>query len=83
MKEILLRDKLCELLCEIGSSSNGEHSKVAKAHRGKTESEEASFGNLSELLDNLGIGVKYLLFDLEATRRENAYLRERLEDTMK
>ena len=36
---------------------------------------------LQETLDYLKLTIKYLLFDLEATRRENAYLRKLLEET--
>ncbi|MHC4976184.1 MAG: transcriptional regulator [Planctomycetota bacterium] len=36
---------------------------------------------LQESLDHLRLSVKYLVFDLEATRRENAYLRKMLRDT--
>lgn len=32
-----------------------------------------------EMVDHLTLQVKYLLFDLEATRRENRYLRQMLE----
>lgn len=35
---------------------------------------------LEESLDYLRVVTKYLLFDLEATRRENAYLRKQLEE---
>lgn len=31
--------------------------------------------NVQDLLDSLGFSVKYLIFDLEATRRENEILR--------
>jgi len=34
---------------------------------------------LQESIDFLRLGIKYLLFDLEATRRENGYLRKMLE----
>jgi len=34
---------------------------------------------LQESFDHLRLTVKYLLFDLEATRRENKYLRNMLE----
>ena len=34
-----------------------------------------SMGELQEALDYLRLSVKYLVFDLEATRRENEYLR--------
>ena len=32
-------------------------------------------------LDYLRLSIKYLVFDLEATRRENGYLRKMLEET--
>lgn len=35
---------------------------------------------LQNLLDYLRVCVKYSLFDLESTRRENAYLRKLLEE---
>jgi len=35
--------------------------------------------SVEESLDLLGLHLKYLLFDLEATRRENRYLRQMLE----
>jgi hypothetical protein len=34
---------------------------------------------LQESLDYLRLSIKYLVFDLEATRRENQYLRKLLE----
>ena len=34
---------------------------------------------MQESIDFLRLGIKYLLFDLEATRRENGYLRKMLE----
>jgi hypothetical protein len=36
---------------------------------------------LQESLDYLRLSVKYLVFDLEATRRENAYLRKLVEQS--
>jgi len=36
--------------------------------------------NLDDSLNQLRLQVKYLLFDLEATRRENRYLRQMLEN---
>ena len=35
--------------------------------------------DIDELLDYLQLRAKYLVFDLEATRRENRYLRQMLE----
>ena len=40
---------------------------------------QASIAELQESLDYLRLTVKYLVFDLEATRRENAYLRRLIE----
>lgn len=34
---------------------------------------------VDELLDNLNLQIKYTLFDLDATRRENKYLRQMLD----
>ena len=39
-----------------------------------------TLGKLQETLDFLRLGVKYLCFDLEATKRENAYLRKLLDE---
>lgn len=36
--------------------------------------------NIQDSMDFLRLSVKYLLFDLEATRRENAYLRRLVND---
>jgi hypothetical protein len=34
-----------------------------------------SYSKIEDIIGALHLGVKYLLFDIEATRRENAYLR--------
>ena len=39
----------------------------------------AGSGSVEDLLDHVRLQAKYLLFDLEATRRENRYLREMLQ----
>jgi len=36
--------------------------------------------DLQEIIDDLTLGVKYLIFDLEATRRENQELKKMLSD---
>ena len=41
----------------------------------------ATITQLQDSLDHLRLSVKYLVFDLEATRRENAYLRRMLRET--
>jgi hypothetical protein len=48
--------------------------------QGSYASETPTPSKTSEgLLDHIRLQSKYLLFDLEATRRENRYLREMLE----
>jgi len=36
--------------------------------------------SIEETLDNLRLQVKYVMFDLEATRRENRYLRQMIDN---
>ena len=40
---------------------------------------QQSVAELQESLDYLRLTIKYLVFDLEATRRENTYLRKLVE----
>ena len=47
--------------------------------RGQRDRIQAAIGELQDSLDYLRLSVKYLVFDLEATRRENAYLRRLVE----
>jgi hypothetical protein len=51
-----------------------------RASQGTYQSEPV-FANkgLEDLLDHVRLQTKYLMFDLEATRRENRYLRQMLE----
>lgn len=79
MKEAAAKKKVLELNDYITVSHIG---KVAKAvgQEGVYLPEKGSEkSSLEESLDLLGLHVKYLMFDLEATRRENKYLRALLE----
>jgi hypothetical protein len=44
---------------------------------------QPSAAGMEESIDYLRLQIKYLLFDLEATRRENRYLRQLLENRHK
>ena len=55
-------------LHELAQQARERHQKIRQTVRG-----------LQDSLDYLRLSVKYLVFDLEATRRENQYLREMLE----
>ena len=52
---------------------------ATEQHEDRRARIKASVAELQESLDYLRLSVKYLVFDLEATRRENAYLRRMLE----
>jgi len=53
---------------------------VQKIDSGKIVSNKSTIDWLLKSLNLLTRAIKYLLFDLEATRRENAYLRKMLEE---
>ncbi|MDY6913418.1 MAG: hypothetical protein SVT52_03030 [Planctomycetota bacterium] len=79
MNEAAIRKKLIALSEEIMDLPA-----IAAARPNATEGVYQSAKSTSDLtvqdaLDCLGLQVKYVLFDLEATRRENRYLRQMLE----
>ena len=70
------------LIREFENSSDSEKrelSKQAKEMQLNQKKFEKSLTDLQESLDYLRICIKYQVFDLEATRRENAYLERLLE----
>jgi nitric oxide reductase activation protein len=86
MKDKIFERKLDELVKEIGSIPSQEREKLIMLAR-KTQKCRKEIRNsvtsLQESLDYLRVSIKYMIFDLEATRRENAYLRKLLEDKEK
>lgn len=52
----------------FASETHARHEKMRK-----------TLADLQDSLDHLRLSVKYLVFDLEATRRENQYLRRLIE----
>ncbi|MGB8227334.1 MAG: hypothetical protein WCE45_10815 [Sedimentisphaerales bacterium] len=74
--------RLNELLNEVNNLP-AEQSKKLLSLAQKTklynQKQKQDTDNLRDSLDHLRLTVKYLLFDLEATRRENKYLRKMLE----
>ena len=83
MDEARLEDKLKELVKEFGGADNIQYKKLASLTKEAQDSNkrlQKSVDNLQESLDYLRICIKYQLFDLEATRRENKYLRKLLEE---
>ena len=83
MDETQLEGKLNELVKEFGGMVDPGYKKLAILTKKASDSHERlkkSVGHLQESLDYLRICIKYQLFDLEATRRENKYLRKLLEE---
>jgi chromosome segregation ATPase len=84
MNEQEFQTKLAELMGEISTLPVTERQKLEKLAtetRQRHERLRQTVSSLQESLDYLRLSIKYLVFDLEATRRENGYLRKMLEET--
>lgn len=82
MDDALFEKRINELVKEIGSAPAPNKArlldlakKTGQSHKKLTK----SVGRLQESLDCLRVSVKYLVFDLEATRRENDGLKKALD----
>lgn len=83
MNDEVFENKLNELVKEIGSLPTPQREKlIILAQRTDSchKKLRKGVGHLQESLDYLRVSVKYLVFDLEATKRENAHLRKLLSD---
>ncbi len=84
MDEREIHTKLAELMGEISTLPAAERLKLerlADQTRQHHERLRQTVCGLQESLDYLRLSIKYLVFDLEATRRENGLLRRMLEAT--
>ena len=80
MDDAILENRLNDLLCYVNSIQIPRPANpIARSGNSRLPSDQRR-NNIPELLASLGLSVKYLLFDLEATRRENALLRSILTD---
>ena len=82
MDDAVFEQRINELVKEIGSVPAPNKArllelarKTGQSHKKLTKSVE----RLQESLDCLRVSVKYLVFDLEATRRENEALKKDLD----
>ena len=82
MDKTKLRNELKELAREFGRPAGAEHDRLQSLPKGaKTnQSLRETVDGLRESLDYLRVCIKYQAFDLEATRRENEYLKRLLEE---
>ncbi len=72
-------NELMQKLHELPDAERTRLEQLAQEAKNRRQRIQASVTELQESLDNLRLSVKYIVFDLEATRRENAYLRKLLE----
>ncbi|QYU67802.1 hypothetical protein J4558_23450 [Leptolyngbya sp. 15MV] len=82
MNEQEFQQRLDELVVSIGNVPEHEREhllKLAAETKDRHERMRRTITDLQESLDYLRLSVKYLVFDLEATRRENQYLRKLLD----
>jgi hypothetical protein len=82
MDEAAFQKKLRELVNQIETLPEGERERLralAEETRERHANIKKSVNAMQENIDFLRLWIKYMLFDLEATRRENSYLRKMLE----
>ena len=83
MNEETFQRKLAELISEIGTLPPADREKLeilASETRERHRQLKETVSQLQSSIDFVRLSIKYLLFDLEATRRENAQLRKMLDD---
>jgi DNA-binding ferritin-like protein len=83
MNEAQIADELNELVRQCGGTSNSTSKRVAVLANQAQDNQKALqkvADCLRESLDYLRVCIKYMLLDIEATRRENEYLRKLLQD---
>ncbi|MEM9167277.1 MAG: hypothetical protein AAGB48_09680 [Planctomycetota bacterium] len=70
--------KLLEKIQDLPSDQRGPLENLASETKERHSRMKKTISDLQESLDYLRVSVKYLVFDLEATRRENKQLRDLL-----
>ena len=84
MDEQSFQARFAELMSRIKKLPDNERRRlehIADEARRRRRCLQASVAQLQDSLDHLRLSIKYLVFDLEATRRENGYLRKLIEQT--
>lgn len=76
------QQKLSELMQEIATLPESEQRKLkhlAQETQDRHQRLRRTVSDLQESVDYLRLSIKYLMFDLEATRRENQFLRNMID----
>lgn len=79
MNEQEFQQKLGDLIKQISDLPEADRARLqelAQETNSRHSSMKKTITDLQESLDYLRLSIKYLVFDLEATRRENEYLRK-------
>jgi hypothetical protein len=76
MDEAKLADELNELVNQFGGTSDPTTKRLAIMAKQAEDNQK----ELQKSVDFLRVCIKYMLLDIEATRRENEYLRKLLQD---
>ncbi|MBT4584925.1 MAG: hypothetical protein HOC93_07590 [Phycisphaerae bacterium] len=82
MNERNIEERMCRLIEKLQALPTEHRESLEKLCKNEDEersSVEESVAKLQNSLDYLRLSVKYMVFDLEATRRENVYLRKLVE----
>ena len=81
MNEELVRAKVGQLLSEVNRASGPDRPQGEGVHPPGSRHDSTMRREMAALEDNLDhvrLAIKYLVFDLEATKRENRLLKELL-----
>ncbi|MBT4531159.1 MAG: hypothetical protein HOC27_08130 [Phycisphaerae bacterium] len=82
MNERNIEERMCRLIEQLQSLPTEYRDKLeslCKNDQDQRSQIEENVSKLQDSLDYLRLSVKYMVFDLEATRRENVYLRKLVE----
>ena len=84
MDEAVLREKVGEILSEVQRLPTGDtaggRTKPVNMIPSPGSAIRREMAAIEDCLDHVRLAIKYLVFDLEATKRENRLLREMLDD---
>ena len=83
MDEKKIAGEVSNLVKEVGGISNPQYVKLNALAKQADENHKKlkkHIDSLQDSLDYLRVCIKYQTFDLEATRRENKYLKKMLEE---
>lgn len=81
MNDADFNQKIANMMQQIDALPPTEQARLrtlAEETKERQEKLKTTVNSLQESLDYLRLSIKYLVFDLEATRRENQYLRKLL-----